>query len=124
MDAAAWNAKYPLGTVVIVTLADRRRRLARTISLAQHIGQHDFIEVDQIRPGSVLLGWCWPVSASGLAFLARRALSRPHPLDAVPSAGKAVRGASQLTQPRLHLVVPVDGLQRGADFAGQPMRDV
>src|SRR5689334_19806542 len=25
MDAAAWNAKYPVGTLVIVTLANRRR---------------------------------------------------------------------------------------------------
>ena len=81
MNAQAWNAKFPVGTIVIVTLADRRRRLARTIGIAQHIGQHDFIEVDRIRPGFVLLRWCWPVTATGVAFLARRAVSRPHPLD-------------------------------------------
>lgn len=76
MDAAAWNAKYPVGTLVIVTLANRRRRLARTIGLARHIGQHDFVQVDQIQPGYVLLGWCWPVNATGLAYLARRSARR------------------------------------------------
>ena len=79
MDAAAWNAKYPVGTLVIVTLANRRRRLAQTISLACHIGQHDFVQVDRIQPGYVLLGWCWPVNATGLAYFARRG-ARPHAL--------------------------------------------
>ena len=98
MDAAAWNAKYPVGTVVIVTLVNHRRRLARTISLACHIGQHDFVQVDQIQPGYVLLGWCWPVNAKGLACLARLASAPPLPAGAVPeeSAGEAFRGTPQL----------------------------
>lgn len=61
MDAAAWNANYPPGSWVIVTLANRKRIPARTLRPALRIGQHDFIEVDAIRPGYVLLSWCWPV---------------------------------------------------------------
>jgi hypothetical protein len=87
MDATAWNAKYPVGTLVIVTLANRRRRVARTIGSAQHIGQHDFVQVDQIQPGFVLLSWCWPVNATGLAYLARRTPE---------SASEAFRGPPQL----------------------------
>ena len=98
MEAAAWNAKYPVGTLVIVTLANRRRRLARTIGLACHIGQHDFVQVDQIQPGYVLLSWCWPVNARGRAHLAHLSAASPHPSGAVleDSAGESFRGPSQL----------------------------
>jgi hypothetical protein len=72
MDWSKWNSKYPIGTLVIVTLADRRRRLARTVSAARHIGSHDFVELDVIQPGTVLLAWCWPVKGDAIARLAPR----------------------------------------------------
>jgi hypothetical protein len=75
MDAAAWNAKYPIGSWVIVTLANRRRRLARTVALARRVGTHEFIELDAIQPGLILLTWCWPLKARALRTLAGRLVS-------------------------------------------------
>jgi len=72
MDAPAWNARYPVGTWIIITLANRQRRLTRSSSAAVHIGHHDFIQVEAIQTGYVLLRWCWPLKACALRVLALR----------------------------------------------------
>lgn len=71
MDALAWNGRFHVGTPVIVTLANRKRLLARTVCPAVRIGHHDLIEVDQIRPGYILLAWCWPIRGNALRLLTK-----------------------------------------------------
>jgi hypothetical protein len=61
MEATAWNARYPVGTRVIVTKANGQRVLTRTCGAAVRVGQFAMIEVEAIQPGLTLLSWCWPV---------------------------------------------------------------
>ena len=60
MKYAEWNAAHPIGTKVVLTLANGKRHVTRTTSAAEHIGSHDFIRVGLIPVGLVLLGWIRP----------------------------------------------------------------
>lgn len=73
MTAGEWNAKYPPGWPVIVTLANGKRIRTETASEAVRVGQFDMIKVAAIQPGSVLLSWCWPLKpGQGLKTWPRR----------------------------------------------------
>ena len=60
MTSSAWNKLHPIGTKVVLTLANGKRFVTRTNSAAEHIGSHDFIRVGQIPVGLVLLDWIRP----------------------------------------------------------------
>ena len=56
MDAPTWNSRHPIGTRVIVNLADGRILHTRSIAAAQRYGGLDYLEVAGIK-GLVLLSW-------------------------------------------------------------------
>ena len=60
MTANDWNARYPIGTKVVLTLVNGNQHVTHTTSAAEHIGSHDFIRVGQILVGLVLLEWVRP----------------------------------------------------------------
>lgn len=57
MTAAEWNACYPAGTQVSLTLADGEIVWARTKSEAARVGQYEMIEIEGFS-GLMLLDWC------------------------------------------------------------------
>lgn len=60
LTAEEWNATWPIGTRVSVTLVDGNVNWTRTKAAAIHVGEYDFIEVDGML-GLVLLDWCAPL---------------------------------------------------------------
>lgn len=67
MDSQRWNAKYPVGTTVILSLANGKRLPTRTRSRAERWGGLDHVAVEAIQSGYVLLSWCWPVKSESVA---------------------------------------------------------
>lgn len=61
MTGAEWNRRYPVGTPIILTLADGKRVPTRTRSAATMVGSFYMIEVEYIERGTVPLTWCWPI---------------------------------------------------------------
>lgn len=60
LTAAEWNAQYPKGTHVSLTLADSEIVWARTKSAAARAGQYEMIEIEGFS-GLMLLAWCRPL---------------------------------------------------------------
>ena len=42
MTLSEWNKQHPIGTKVVLTLANGRRHVTRTTSTSEQIGSHDF----------------------------------------------------------------------------------
>ena len=57
MTAAEWNAAHPLGTKVVLKLANGKRCVTRTASIAATWGGLDHVRVESIATGYVLLSW-------------------------------------------------------------------
>ena len=64
MSAQQWNERHPVGTRVIVTLANGHTLQTRTVSPARSWGGLDHVEVAGLA-GFVLLGWVRELERSG-----------------------------------------------------------
>lgn len=64
MTAAEWNAAYPVGTRVAVTLANGDVLTTNTASDAERIGDHDMLRLEGSE-GYWLLSWCGAMEAPG-----------------------------------------------------------
>lgn len=60
MTAEEWNASYPIGTEILLTLNNGVQKAARTVGAAVRYGGIDHIQVDALT-GYVLLAWVKPV---------------------------------------------------------------
>jgi hypothetical protein len=65
MTTDEWNARYPIGTRVRLTLADGETRDTRTLTAAQTWGGLDHVCVAGVT-GYVLLSWVEPANSVAL----------------------------------------------------------
>lgn len=60
MTSVQWNAAHPVGTKVVLTLANGKRRVTRTTSEAATWGGMAHVRVEAISEGYVPLSWVRP----------------------------------------------------------------
>ena len=60
MTSIEWNTQHPIGTKVVLTLANGKRRVTRTASQAETWGSRHHVRVEAIESGYVLLEWVRP----------------------------------------------------------------
>ena len=66
MTSVEWNSRHPIGTKVVLTLANGKRRVTRTASQAETWGSRHHVRVEAIPSGYVLLEWVRPFHRSSL----------------------------------------------------------
>lgn len=68
MTSIEWNRQHPIGTKVVLTLANGKRHVTRTASQAETWGARHHVRVEAIGSGYVLLEWVRAFHVAGVGL--------------------------------------------------------